>query len=73
MAAIDPRQLETIAAFLEKSRDYLDIQNTIRLYWPHRPAHARGHERTSRTPERRAARRSGDLTATPPCACHPAP
>ena len=40
MAAISPRQLDTIAAFLETSRDYLDIEHTIRLHWP--PVTAQG-------------------------------
>lgn len=34
MAAISLSQLDIIAAFLEKSRDYLDIEHSIRLSWP---------------------------------------
>ena len=36
MTAISPTQLSIVAAFLEKSRDYLDIEHTIRLHWPRR-------------------------------------
>ena len=57
MAAIDPRQLETIAAFLEKSRDYLDIEHTIRLFWPHRTAGTRRLAHPTRPQERRTTRR----------------
>lgn len=34
MAAISLSQLDIISAFLEKSRDYLDIEHSIRLSWP---------------------------------------
>lgn len=34
MAAISPWQLETVAAFLERSREYLGIEHAIRLHWP---------------------------------------
>lgn len=34
MAAVTPTQLDTIAAFLETSREYLDIDHAIRLRWP---------------------------------------
>lgn len=41
MASIDPRQLAAIAAFLEKSRDYLDVEDAIRLNWPPRDCEKR--------------------------------
>lgn len=34
MAAISLQQLDTIAAFLETSRNYLDVEHAIRLHWP---------------------------------------
>ena len=34
MTAISPWQLETVAAFLERSREYLGIEHAIRLRWP---------------------------------------
>lgn len=43
MTAIDPRQLEVIAAFLETSRNHLDIEYVIRLRWP--PASAKSREK----------------------------
>ena len=36
MTAINLSQLNVVAAFLEKSRDYLGIEHTIRLHWPRR-------------------------------------
>lgn len=38
MSAISLSQLDAIAAFLEKSREHLGIEHTIRLHWPRRPA-----------------------------------
>ncbi len=61
MTAIDPRQLDVIAAFLEASRNHLDIEYVIRLRWP--PASAKGRERPENrrsTKPARAARRPKD-------------
>jgi len=57
MAAISLWQLETIAAFLEKSRDYLDIEHTIRLHWPVAPARSCS-EAAARAAKAKPARRS---------------
>lgn len=59
MTAISPTQLSVVAAFLETSRDYLDIEHTIRLQWP-RPA-----ERSA-APSRKRPAASGKR----PAACH---
>ncbi|HNJ75922.1 MAG TPA: hypothetical protein PLE72_04095 [Azospira sp.] len=45
MTAISPSQLSIIAAFLEKSRDYLDIEHTIRLHWPRQAARGAAPQR----------------------------
>lgn len=58
MTAISPTQLSVVAAFLETSRDYLDVEHTIRLQWP-RPA-----ERSAAPSRKRTA--CGKRTA----ACH---
>lgn len=55
MATITPSQLDVVAAFLETSRDYLDIEHTIRLHWPRQSA------RTT-TPARKRAVRQGSGT-----------
>lgn len=34
MTAINLWQLETVATFLEKSRDHLELEHAIRLRWP---------------------------------------
>ncbi len=56
MDSIDPRQLDTIAAFLEKSRDYLDIEHVIRLHWPLRAGNPRRNCAPARATQ---ARRTG--------------
>ena len=56
MTAISPTQLSVVAAFLETSRDYLDIEHTIRLQWP-RPAGAAPPRRAKRPPPATSVRR----------------
>ncbi len=64
MAAISPRQLDTIAAFLETSRNYLDIEHVIRLHWPPASAKSRCGEaagaRTAKPARKQAPRADGD-------------
>lgn len=38
-----PGLLNSIASFLEKSRDYLDLECPIRLAWPRRAVTVRGY------------------------------
>jgi hypothetical protein len=65
MAAISPLQLNIIAAFLEKSRDHLDIEYTIRLHWPH-PSRSQTAPRTRGGAN--AGHRSGSLGQRQPYA-----
>lgn len=58
MAAISPTQLDTVAAFLETSRDYLEIEHTIRLHWPPVSTRTGCSEHAARSRAAKPARKS---------------
>ena len=71
MAAVTPTQLETIATFLETSREYLDIEHPIRLRWPRLAMRKPRKPGSARTPGLKPAgkrnRRPGEGRLRYPC------
>lgn len=71
MAAVTPTQLETIATFLETSREYLDIEHPIRLRWPRPTIRKPRKPGSARTPGLKPAgkrnRRPGEDRQRYPC------
>lgn len=66
MTAISPTQLVTVAAFLETSRDYLEIEHTIRLHWPLVPAKASCGEHAARSRAAKPSRKASSREAGHP-------